>query len=78
MDELYEHAALSDEDKVNLAKMMIRMRDLCKEKQTELNKSTDQKKYIENLSDGTKEKIEKQVQMYKDCRCFFRDYVYNK
>lgn len=76
MVQLYEHEILLEKDKVHLAQMMIRMRDLCNKRT--VNSLADQKKYIESLSDNERAQIEKQVQMYNDCRSFYRDYVHNK
>lgn len=77
MDELYDKA-LTDKDKTDLANMMIRIRDLCEKRTKELSTLAKQKQYIENLSDNEKSQIEKQILMYKTCRCFYRDYVYKK
>jgi hypothetical protein len=78
MIQLYEHVTLSDEDKTQLAKLMHKMQSVCEKRKVGLNTLSEQKEYIEKLSPNEKAQIEKQVKMYKDCRCFYRDYVYNK
>lgn len=78
LEELYGHTALSDKDKTDLANMMIHIQNLCETRTAELSTLAKEKQYIETLSDNEKAQIEKQIQMYKDCRCFYRDYVYKK
>ena len=74
MELLYEQTVLSDEDKKKLAMLMKRMQSLCESRREGLCTKEEQAAFIEKLSAGEQSQLEKQLQMYKDCRGFYSQY----
>jgi len=76
MEQLYSKDLLSVDDKTQLAKYMKRMQSFCEKRKIGLHSLAEQREYIDNLTLEEKIQIEKQIGMYNDCRCFYRDFIH--
>ena len=76
MEQIYNKDELSDEEKVQLAKLMKRMHSICEKRKNRLHTLSEQRAYIESLTVEEKLQIERQILMHKDCRSFYRDFIH--
>lgn len=76
MQRLYNQEVLSDDHKRELAQLMHKMFSVCECRQEGLYTREEQAAFIEKLSKSEKEQLEHQIQMLKDCRSYYRDYVF--
>ena len=74
MQEVYEKTQLSDEDKIFLAKSMKKMMDLCNGRLEGNYTLENQEEYILGLPEESQKGIVKQIEMYKACRKYFREF----
>lgn len=75
MQQIYRQDNLSVDDKIELATLMGKMYDLCEARQEGIYNREEQSAFIEKLSKDEKTQLEFQIQMLKDCRSFFFDYI---
>lgn len=73
---IYSQAELSVADKTELATLMKKMYSVCEARQVGLYSGEEQGNYINHLSSNEKAQVSQQVQMHKDCRIFYRDYIH--
>ena len=76
MTRIYGKEHLVDEEKMQLAKLMKKMMTARFTRRASSFSPKEQSDYINGLTEEEREQIEKQVQMYIDCRHFYRDYVH--
>ena len=76
MQSLYNQDVLSDDHKRELAQLMDKMFGICECRQEGIYTREEQAAFIEKLSVKEKEQLAHQIQMLKDCRCFYRDYIF--
>lgn len=76
MLKVYSLEDLSVDDKIHLAKRMKKMMSACFTRIPGIHTPEEQHEYIRHLTEDERRQIEEQIQMYKDCRIFYRDYVY--
>lgn len=76
MQQLYRQEPLSEDCKRELAKLMDKMHLLCRCREEGLFTKAEQAAFIDSLSESEKAQLEYQIQMHKDCRFFYRDYVF--
>lgn len=76
MQRLYEQEVLTDDPKKELALQMRKMYALCECREEGLYSREEQSAFIDKLTANEKEQLQKQIQMLKDCREFFREYVF--
>lgn len=76
MEKVYSAGELSIDEKIFLAKEMKKMMNACFTRLPGIYTSAEQKHYIEGLTAEEQKQISEQIQMYKDCRIFYRDYVH--
>ena len=76
MQQLYNQEALSEEHKKDLAQLMKKMLSICECREEGLYTQKEQASFIDNLSENEKKQLAHQIQMLKDCRCFYRDYIF--
>ena len=76
MQRIYCQKSLSDEDKRELAKLMEKMFNVCDARKEGIYTREEQAAFIDKLSLREKAQLELQIQMLKDCRFFYRDYVF--
>lgn len=75
MQQIYRQDSLSVDDKIELARLMGKMYDICEARQEGTYYREEQSAFIEKLSKNEKAQLEFQIQMLKDCRSFFFDYI---
>ena len=76
MVNLYDKGELSDDEKVTLAKLMKKMMAACESRLPDNFTHAEQTDYLNGLTEDERSQIEHQVQMYLDCRIFYRDFIY--
>ena len=76
MQIIYDKDILDESDKITLAKTMKKILNWCPGKLEHLYSIEQQMAYIEALDTEAVEEIKKQIQMYKDAREYYRQYVY--
>lgn len=76
MKHIYRQDNLSDSDKTELAKLMRKMFSLCDAREEHLYTREEQATFIEKLTQNERSQLEMQIQMLKDCRNFYREYVF--
>lgn len=76
MQQLYKQKPLSDDYKKELAHLMDKMHALCRYREEGLFTKAEQAAFIDSLSESEKAQLEYQIQMHKDCRYFYRDYIF--
>ena len=76
MQSLYNQDVLSDDHKRELAQLMDKMFGICECRQEGIYTREEQATFIEKLSVSEKEQLAHQIQMLKDCRGFYRDYIF--
>lgn len=74
MQEVYEKPELLNEDKNFLAKSMKKMMDLCKGRLEGNYTLEEQQEYILGLPEESQKEIVKQIEMYKACREYCREF----
>lgn len=75
MQEIYGQDVLSDEDKIELARLMKKMYSLCEARIEGLYTRGEQAAFISKLSEMEAAQLEAQVRMLKDCRQFWKEYL---
>lgn len=78
MVEIYDKGGLSDDEKTYLAELMNRMMNACDTRLPNNYTHKEQTDYLNALTEDERNQIEHQVQMYLDCRTFYRDYIKSK
>lgn len=76
MQQLYRQEPLSDDCKRELAKLVHKMHSLCRYREDGLFSKEEQAAFIDGLSKSEKEQLAYQIQMHKECRSFYREYVF--
>ena len=66
---------MSDEDKKTVALLSKKIRSMCDVRLIQYYTRNQQDEFIKQLPQSEKEKIEKQITLYKQAREFYRDYV---
>lgn len=75
MQQLYSESHLSLEHKKELARLMQKMYAVCECREDGIYTREEQASFIEKLSSNEKEQLAHQIEMLKDCRSFYRDYL---
>lgn len=76
MKKIYDKKALDEGDKMRLAKLMHQISGLC-EGRLENNRSLEQQtNYLASLPSDSLAEIENQINMYKDAREYYRQYIF--
>lgn len=76
MQLLYNQESLSDDDKRELAQLMHKMYAICECREEGRYTREEQAAFIDSLTRNEKAQLANQIQMLKDCRTFYRDYVF--
>ena len=76
MQQLYKQEPLSDDHKIELAKLMHKMHSLCECREEGRYTREEQAKFVDSLRESEKAQLAYQIQMHKDCRSFYRDYIF--
>lgn len=76
MQRLYGKENLTVEYKKELAHLMHKMYAVCECREEGIYTREEQAAFIEKLSVNEKKQLAYQIQMLKDCRSFYHDYVY--
>lgn len=76
MQKIYSQESLSDDDKKELAELMHKMFSICESRMEGLYTREEQESFIDGLSDNERKQLEIQIQMLKDCRSFYHDYIF--
>ena len=76
MQQLYRQEHLSDDYKRELANLMHKMHLLCRYREDGRFTKEEQAAFIDGLSKSEKAQLAYQIQMHKDCRTFYREYVF--
>ena len=77
MQQIYRRDTLSDDDKKELARLMRKMYAVCEYREEGRYTREEQSAFIDKLSENEKMQLEEQIQMLKDCRCFYQEYIFN-
>lgn len=78
MIRLYETHPLSEEYKIELAKLMIHIRNSCTGRFKGRLTLKEQEQYLSTLPKEALHEIEQQIEMYKTARQYYRQYLYRK
>ena len=76
MQRLYGKETLTVEDKKDLAYLMHKMYAACECREEGIYTREEQSAFIKKLSVAEKKQLAYQIQMLKDCRSYYRDYVH--
>ena len=76
MQQLYNEEPLSVEYKKELARLMHKMYGVCECREEGIYTREEQAAFIEKLSANEKEQLAHQIEMLKDCRRFYHDYLF--
>lgn len=76
MQRLYGKETLTVEDKKDLACLMHKMYAVCECREEGIHTREEQAAFIDKLSVDEKKQLAYQIQMLKDCRSYYRDYVH--
>jgi len=76
MQRLYSEEPLSVEYKKELARLMHKMYAVCECREEGIYTREEQAAFIEKLSANEKKQLAHQIQMLKDCRNFYHDYLF--
>lgn len=72
---IFNQETMSDEDKKTVALLSKKIRSMCDVRLIQYYTRNQQDEFIKQLPQSEKEKIEKQITLYKQAREFYRDYV---
>lgn len=76
MQAIYSQDVLTEEDKIELAKLMKKMFIVCDSRIEGFYTKSEQEAFINTLSSTEKAQLEYQINMLKDCRKFHAKYIY--
>ena len=71
---IFNQETMSDEDKKTVALLSKKIRSMCDVRLIQYYTRNQQDEFIKQLPQSEKEKIEKQITLYKQAREFYRDY----
>lgn len=75
MLEIYESENLTQEDKIELAKLPRKIHNACGGRFEGRRTLKEQEEYLQTLPEEALEEIKSQIQMYKDAREYYRAYL---
>lgn len=78
MRSIYQQALLSEDDKIELAKLMKKMISICESRIEGIYTRDEQEKFVEGLSESEKSQLDMQIQMLKQCRSYYHDYIFRR